>query len=159
MAAPCNKYSVAQRLAMLENGQTELRRDLNAAVWKEGKPGRDGRNGVDGVCKCKEVIGPEGRPGRDGASIVGPKGDSIVGPQGPAGQSIVGPPGPKGDPGDFSIVGPEELLVAVRKLKQKNAQWQAAWMSALVKNSSRRHPGLKSAVDSVLQKLRAEAEQ
>jgi hypothetical protein len=49
------------------------------------------------------------------------------------------------------------MAEAILKLRAKDAAWQAAWMLALAKNAGRRHPGLKSAIDSVLQKMKADA--
>ena len=37
------------------------------------------------------------------------------------------------------------------------AKWNAAWAYALEKNQTRRHPGHRSLVDSILQKMKADA--
>jgi hypothetical protein len=92
-------------------------------------------------------MGPKGERGEPG--LTGPKGDSVPGPQGPQ--------GPKGERGDVTVIGDVELADAIRNLRIANAKWQAAWMAALARNAGRRHPGLKSAVEAVLQKLKADA--
>jgi alpha-D-ribose 1-methylphosphonate 5-triphosphate synthase subunit PhnG len=72
-------------------------------------------------------------------------------------ESLRGPQGPQGPPGDITVVGDAELHEAVVKLRKREAAWHAAWLTALQRNAGRRHPGLKSAIDSVLQKLKEEA--
>jgi hypothetical protein len=58
----------------------------------------------------------------------------------------------------LDVAGDAELRAAVEKLRARNAAWHAAWLMALEKNSTRRHPGLKTTIDAVLAKLKTEAD-
>jgi len=70
---------------------------------------------VDASGNAILIAGPAGPAGRDGvngkdSTVVGPAGESIIGPQGekgPAGESIVGPRGPQGEPGVSNTPGPQ----------------------------------------------------
>jgi hypothetical protein len=99
--------------------------------------GRPGRNGNDCICRN----GRDGIDGKDGRSIVGPK----------------------GDPGDVTFIGPAEVEAAVDKVKAelvaRTARFKAAVAVALEKNAQRaHHPTMKSAIDAVLRKLKADAQ-
>jgi len=144
-----------------------------------GIPGRDGigingRDGRDG--KDSNIPGPPGERGRDGKSIIGPKGDSIIGAPGRPGRDgkngadsvVPGPagkdsqvPGPQGSRGDVCIVGEGELQDALkaarRALIEREAKWLAAVQRAYEKNSGRPHAGLKAAVDNILRTLENDA--
>jgi hypothetical protein len=143
-----NKYTVATRIAMLENFATEIRKEVSAIKLKEGPQGRPGQQGPTGVCVCKngrdgrdgkDAVGIQGATGRDGA--VGPrgergsrgeKGDSIVGPAGKDGVSLTGPAGPKGDRGDVLVIGDSEAAQAVIALRIKLKEQHAAIIARLV---------------------------
>jgi hypothetical protein len=142
-----------------------------------GIPGRDGigingRDGRDG--KDSNIPGPPGERGRDGQSIIGPKGDSIIGPQGRPGRDgtpgSIGPRGERGEKGDTGATGPRgdvcivgegELQEALKAARQalivQHAKFMAAVQRAFELNSGRQHQGLKTAVDSILNEVKRNA--
>jgi len=156
-------YALRDRLAVLEKTQSELKAAFDRFAPVAGPPGRDGVSvqgpvgprGLDSTVPGPQ--GPQGIPGATGAvGPVGPrgeKGDSIVGPQGED-STVPGPPGP---PGSVTFLTDEQTKAEIQRLITQIAKWNAAWAYALEKNSTRRHPGYKSLVDSILQKMKTDA--
>jgi hypothetical protein len=104
MATPPNKYGTHNRLSLLENAVTELKRDVTSLQQRPAVPGPAGKAGRDGSdCQCRN-----GKDGRDGAPG---KDSTVTGPVGPVG--IVGF---KGDRGDRGPAGPDstEALAEAR---------------------------------------------
>jgi len=156
-------YALRDRLAALEKAQSELKAAFDRFSPIAGPPGRDGVS-IQGPAgprgEASTVPGPPGPPGIPGATgSVGPigprgeKGDSIVGPQGED-STVPGPPGP---PGSVTFLTDEQTKAEIQRLITQIAKWNAAWAYALEKNSTRRHPGYKSLVDSILQKMKTDA--
>ncbi len=161
--AVVNKYSVNDRLNAITAEVNRLATAFATFEPKAGPPGRDGVSvqgpvgprGLDSTVPGPQ--GPQGIPGATGAvGPVGPrgeKGDSIVGPQGED-STVPGPPGP---PGSVTFLTDEQTKAEIQRLITQIAKWNAAWAYALEKNSTRRHPGYKSLVDSILQKMKTDA--
>jgi hypothetical protein len=53
----------------------------------------------------------------------------------------------------------EQTKAEVQRLITGIAKWNVAWTYALEKNQTRRHPGHRSLVDSILQKMKTDAGQ
>lgn len=130
---------------------------------EQGIPGRDGQDGQDSIVQGPKGIkgdkgdrgdtGAQGRNGRDGKNGQDGK-DSIV--PGPAGKDST-VPGPKGEPGDITVIGDAELHAAVLTLRAEKAKYTAALYEAFERNGKRRSPELRTMVDAVLRKLKADA--
>ena len=62
----------------------------------------------------------------------------------------------------MTFIGPAEVEAAVDKIKAellaRTARFKAAVAVALERNSQRVHPSIKSAIDAVLRKLKADAQ-
>jgi hypothetical protein len=138
-----------------------------------GPAGERGERGVDGIGingkdgapgHDSKIPGPPGERGRDGKSIIGscgPRGEPsrIPGPKGDRGEKgDTGATGPQGPRGDVLIIGESEQADALRKLRLKEAKWQASWLMELERNTGRRHAGLRSAIESVLKVLKQNTE-
>lgn len=112
MADP-NKYGVHNRLALLENAVTELRKEnadlrthlagaLQTAV-------NDAKNVIQGSIRVPQ----DGNDGRDGVSIKGDQGE-----RGPA--------------GDVLYIGPDEVAEAVKKVRAELLTLRAAMLGRIV---------------------------
>jgi len=144
-----NKYTIATRIAMLENFATEIRKEISAIQLKEGKPGSRGCDGArgqkgdpglhgkDGAAgKDSSVPGPAGCAGRQGErGARGEKGEQgIQGLPGKDGVSITGPAGSQGEKGDVLILSETELAQAVLDLRRKLKQQHAAHIAVIVES-------------------------
>jgi hypothetical protein len=146
------------------------------AVGPQGEPGPPGRDGTPGrdAAPAKDgrdsnIPGPPGERGRDGRSIIGPPGQSIIGPQGrPGRDGATGATGPRGEKGD-SIIGPQgprgdclvpnesELAAAVIELRQQKAHAQAAFLQGLNDAGSIQHAGARAMVIARLNEVKKDA--
>lgn len=120
------------------NGQLFSLPDLLAGAHAVPAVGPRGEQGLAGTAVAKGDKGDQGIPGRDGK-------DSTV-------------PGPKGDRGDVLIVGESEQAAAVVALRLKFAKTHAALTEAFRKNAGRKSPQIKTIIDAVLRKFKADSE-
>ncbi|MGO8810996.1 MAG: hypothetical protein ACLQJF_16175 [Candidatus Sulfotelmatobacter sp.] len=156
-------YAMRDRLDALEKAQGELKAAFDRFTPVAGPAGRDGVSiqgpagprGLDS--QVPGPAGPQGLPGATGSvGPIGPrgeKGDSIVGPKGEPSQV----PGPGGPPGSVVFLTEEQTRAEIQRLIGEIARWNSAWLYAFEKNQTRRHPGHKSLVDSVLRKMRSDS--
>lgn len=157
-------YAMRDRLDACEKSLGELKAAFDRFSPVAGPPGRDGvsiqgERGPRGFDST--VPGPQGIPGIAGATgsvgPIGPRGEKgDTGPAGPQGEAST-IPGPAGPPGAMTFLTDEQTKVEIQRLITAVAKWNAAWTYALEKNATRRHPGHRSLVDSILQKMKADA--
>lgn len=120
-----NKYTVAQRLNILESRCTALE-----AENKELRTHLAGQletkiNDAKNLIQDSIRVPADGAPGRDGTNGVD-------------GQSIVGPQGPRGD---VLIVGESELAQAVIGLRRKLKEQHAKFIAVLVEHAEGQKKG------------------
>ena len=145
------------------------------AVGLQGEPGPPGRDGTPGrdAAPAKDgrdsnIPGLPGERGRDGRSIIGPPGQSIIGPQGRPGRdgkdsTVPGPKGekgvigPQGPRGDVLIPNDSELAAAVIALRQKLATVQAAFLQGMMDAGNIKHAGVRSLVTKKLEIVKRDA--
>jgi hypothetical protein len=158
-------YALRDRLDACEKSLGELKAAFDRFSPVAGPPGRDGvsiqgERGPRGFDST--VPGPQGIPGIAGATgSVGPRGErGEKGERGETGAkgepSYV--PGPQGPPGAVTFLTDDQTKAEVQRMITAIAKWQAAWTYALAKNQTRRHPGHRSLVDSILQKMKADSQ-
>ena len=132
-----NRFTVHQRLAASEARMTALEAEnKQLRQWVLGELStkiNDAKNLIQDSIR----IPVDGRNGRDGVSIVGPA-------------------GPKGDRGDCLIPNDSEVAAALIALRQKHAAALARIQDALVKNSGRKHSGIKKVLEAELQLIASE---
>jgi hypothetical protein len=125
-----NKYTVAQRLNILESRCTALE-----AENKELRTHLAGQletkiNDAKNLIQDSIRVPADGAPGRDGTNGVD-------------GQSIVGPQGPRGD---ACVIGSAEMAAAVIELRRKLKEHHAAVIARLIEGiEANRRPGSSGA--------------
>lgn len=149
MQAPPNKYSVHNRLSLLESRLAALdAENKNLRLWIEA----DLTSKLNGaLTTIRDTVAADFRDLQ--ASIRIPQ----DGKDGKDGESIVGPQGSKGERGDVSIVGDAELREAVQKLRKRHAAFLAALVRAQEANSQRPHSGLRYALAAMLSVIEKES--
>ena len=139
MAINYNAQSPNQKRILLETERNNALKSLEARVSAL-------ESLLPEVKALAEKPGPKGERGEQGeaSTIPGPKGDS-------------GDIGPKGERGDVTVVSQSELYAGVVKLRKRHAAMLAALARAHEVNSTRKHSGLRSMIEAVLNTIASES--
>lgn len=113
--ANLTKYGVQNRLALLENAVTELRKEnADLRIHLAGELATK-INDAKNVIQDSIVPAVDGKDGRDGVSVTGPQGI-------------------QGVPGDVCYVGPQGVAAAVAKVRAQLLAQRAAMIGRLVQH-------------------------
>jgi hypothetical protein len=113
MASPPNKYGVANRLLLLENAVTELRKENKELRTHMVGALHTAINDAKNVIQDSIRVPVDGAPGRDGK-------DGGTGPQGP--------------PGDVLYIGPDEVAAEVKALRRKLLELRTAFLARITQH-------------------------